>query len=271
MNALDSTPRSRCARLRRNKLRSALTMLGIVIGVGAVITMVAVGAGAQARVAEQIRSARLQPDHRRPGTVTSGGVRLGAGAPADPHRGRRRAPSQREIPRVEVAAPGVRGSGAGDLRRTQLVDRASWAVTPSTSSARDWAVAEGRVLDASEEIDGAAKVALIGPDRGAAALRRRRPAGPGDPRQEGARSRVVGVLDRKGQTRAGQDQDDVILMPLSTAQEPGARRQPGQGPRGRRHHHQGPARRAAWPRPRDRSASCCASGTSCSRGQDDDF
>src|SRR5262249_60254971 len=67
--------------LRVNKLRSALTMLGIVIGVGAVITMVAVGAGAQARVAEQIQSLGSNMIVVLSGSVTSGGVRLGSGRP----------------------------------------------------------------------------------------------------------------------------------------------------------------------------------------------
>ena len=81
MNALASA-RIAIRALRVNKLRSALTMLGIVIGVGAVITMVAVGAGAQARVADQIQSLGANLIVIWPGTVNLSGVRLGAGAQA---------------------------------------------------------------------------------------------------------------------------------------------------------------------------------------------
>ncbi len=98
-----------------NKLRSALTMLGIVIGVGAVITMVAVGAGAQARVAEQIQSLGSNMIVVLSGSVTSGGSRLGSGSQLTITEDDAWA-IQREIPVVEAAAPTVRGgssSGSG--------------------------------------------------------------------------------------------------------------------------------------------------------------
>jgi len=95
--------------LRVNKMRSALTMLGIVIGVGAVITMVAVGAGAQARVAEQIQSLGANIIVIWPGTVNVSGVRLGAGAQATLSEDDAWA-IQRDIPLVDVVAPYVRGN-----------------------------------------------------------------------------------------------------------------------------------------------------------------
>ena len=94
--------------LRANKLRSVLTMLGIIIGVGAVITMVAVGAGAQARVAEEIQSLGSNLIIVLAGTVTSGGVRLGTGSKVSITEDDAWA-IQREIPSVEVAAPSVQG------------------------------------------------------------------------------------------------------------------------------------------------------------------
>ncbi|HEX7787964.1 MAG TPA: ABC transporter permease, partial [Methylomirabilota bacterium] len=103
MNALASA-RIAIRALRVNKLRSALTMLGIVIGVGAVITMVAVGAGAQARVAEQIQSLGSNVIIIWPSSVNMGGVRLGAGAQATLSEDDAWA-IQREIPLVDVAAP----------------------------------------------------------------------------------------------------------------------------------------------------------------------
>src|SRR5215510_769905 len=107
MNALQAV-RIALRSLRVNKLRSALTMLGIVIGVGAVITMIAVGAGAQARVAEQIQSLGSNLIIVLSGSVTSGGVRLGSGSQLTISEDDAWA-IQREIPLIEAAAPAVRG------------------------------------------------------------------------------------------------------------------------------------------------------------------
>jgi putative ABC transport system permease protein len=199
--------------LRVNKLRSALTMLGIVIGVGAVITMVAVGAGAQARVAEQIQSLGANLIIIWPGTVNLGGVRLGAGAQATLSEDDALA-IERDIPLVEVVAPAVRGSA-------QVVySNLNWSttilgVTPEYLPARDWEVNAGRSLT-REEVDGASKVALIGQTVA------RNLFGDEDPLGQVIRIKkvpftIIGVMDRKGQTTWGQDQDDQILIPLSTA------------------------------------------------------
>src|SRR6266511_559800 len=96
--------------LRVNKLRSALTMLGIVIGVGAVITMVSVGAGAQARVAEQIASLGSNMIVILSGSSTASGVRLGSGSQLTITEEDAWA-IQREIPLVEAADPSMRGGG----------------------------------------------------------------------------------------------------------------------------------------------------------------
>ncbi|HKW92919.1 MAG TPA: ABC transporter permease [Methylomirabilota bacterium] len=199
--------------LRVNKLRSALTMLGIVIGVGAVITMVAVGAGAQARVAEQIRSLGANIIIIWPGTVNLGGVRLGAGAQATLSEDDAWA-IQREVPLIEVVAPYVRGNA-------QVVySNLNWwtgilGVTPEYLPARDWEVVSGRALT-QEEVDGASKVALVGQTVA------RNLFGEEDPLGQVIRIKkvpfmVIGVMDRKGQNTWGQDQDDQILIPLSTA------------------------------------------------------
>ena len=96
--------------LRVNKLRSGLTMLGIIIGVGAVITMIAVGGGAQARVEEQIRSLGSNLMIVIPGSTTAGGVRLGAGAAQGLTEDDAWA-MMREIPSIQAAAPSQRGTG----------------------------------------------------------------------------------------------------------------------------------------------------------------
>ena len=199
--------------LRVNKLRSALTMLGIVIGVGAVIAMVAIGAGAQARVAEQVQSLGSNIIAVWPGTVTQSGVRLGAGARATLSEDDAWA-IQREVPLVDVVAPYGRGNAQvvySNLNWSTIV----LGVTPEYFPARDWEVISGRPL-AQEEVDGAAKVALVG------LTVARNLFGDEDPLGQVIRIKkvpftVIGVMDRKGQTTWGQDQDDQILIPLTTA------------------------------------------------------
>jgi len=96
--------------LRVNKLRSILTMLGIIIGVGAVITMIAIGSGAQAQVEEQIKALGTNLIVLHPGSVTAGGVRLGAGSRASLTEDDAFA-MQRELSEVQAAAPALRGTG----------------------------------------------------------------------------------------------------------------------------------------------------------------
>ncbi|MGH7349804.1 MAG: ABC transporter permease [Candidatus Rokuibacteriota bacterium] len=200
--------------LRVNKLRSALTMLGIVIGVGAVITMVAVGAGAQARVAEQIQSLGANIIVIWPGTVNMSGVRLGAGARATLSEDDAWA-IQSEIPLVEVVAPYSRGGNVQVVASNLNWSTTVLGVTPEYLPARDWEVIAGRPLT-QEEVDGASKVALVGQTVA------RNLFGDGDPLGQVIRIKkvpftVIGLMDRKGQTTWGQDQDDQILIPLSTA------------------------------------------------------
>jgi putative ABC transport system permease protein len=199
--------------LRVNKLRSFLTMLGIVIGVGAVITMVSVGAGAQARVAEQIASLGSNMIVILSGSVTQGGVRIGSGSQLTITDDDAWA-IQREIPLVEAAAPSVRGSGQivyGNLNWGTTLQ----GVTPEYHVAREWGVTEGRPI-IQEDVDGAAKVALIGQTVALNLFVESYPHGQVI-RIKKVPFTVVGVLDRKGQNTWGQDQDDVILIPMSTA------------------------------------------------------
>src|SRR5207302_8040731 len=95
--------------LRVNKLRSALTMLGIIIGVGAVIAMVGVGAGAQARVAEQIQSLGSNLIIVLSGSTTAGGIRMGQGSQLTITE-EDSAAIAREVPAVQASAPSMRGS-----------------------------------------------------------------------------------------------------------------------------------------------------------------
>jgi len=201
--------------LRVNKLRSALTMLGIIIGVGAVIAMVSVGAGAQARIAEQIQSLGSNLIIVLSGSVTQSGVRLGTGSQLTISEDDAAAIG-REVRAVQVSAPSVRGTAqvvAGGLNWATVIQ----GVTPDYFEARDWAVVAGRPVG-QEDVDGATKIALLGQTTAINLF------GDSDPLDQIIRIKkvpftVVGVLDRKGQNSWGQDQDDVIVIPISTAKK----------------------------------------------------
>jgi len=201
--------------LRVNKLRSALTMLGIIIGVAAVIAMVGVGAGAQARVAEQIQSLGSNLIIVLSGSATSGGIRLGTGSQLTISEDDATAIA-REVPSVQVAAPAVRGTAQvvyGNLNWSTVVQ----GVTPGYFEARDWPITDGRPIT-GEDVDGATKVALVGQTTALNLFGESEPLGQ-IIRIKKVPFTVIGLLDRKGQNSWGQDQDDVILMPISTAKK----------------------------------------------------
>jgi putative ABC transport system permease protein len=199
--------------LRVNKMRTTLTMLGIIIGVAAVIAMVSVGAGAQERIAEQIRSMGSNLIVIFPGAQTSGGIRWGLGSQQTLTEEDARAIAV-EVPPVEVAAPSVRGSAQtvfGNLNWSTVIQ----GVTPEYLEAREWGVSSGRMFG-PEDVDAAAKVAVLGETVWQSLF------GGSDPLGQTIRIKkvpftVVGVLEPKGQSAWGQDQDDLILIPLSTA------------------------------------------------------
>jgi putative ABC transport system permease protein len=203
------------ASLRVNKLRTALTMLGIVIGVAAVIAMVSVGAGAQERIAEQIRSMGSNLIVVFPGAQTSGGIRYGLGSQQTLTEEDARAIAL-EVTAAEVAAPSVRGSAQtifGNLNWSTVIQ----GVTPDYIEAREWGITSGRMLS-PQDVDGAAKVAVLGDTVWHSLF------GDTDPIGETIRIKkvpftVVGILEPKGQSAFGQDQDDLVLIPLSTAKK----------------------------------------------------
>ena len=195
-----------------NTLRSALTMLGIVIGVGAVIVMIAVGAGAQARVEEQIRALGSNLLLVMPGSTTAGGVRMGFGSGSTLTEDDVVA-INRELPEA-LAAPALRGSA-------QVIwGNANWStqiygVTPEYLDVRQWPLVAGRSFEPAE-MAGAAKVALIG------ATVAKQLFGAADPLDQSIRIKrvpftIIGVLETKGQSMMGTDQDDLILVPIKTA------------------------------------------------------
>ena len=199
--------------LRINKMRSALTMLGIIIGVAAVIVMIAVGNGAQARVEAQIKSLGSNIIMVLSGSVTSGGARGGSGSQPTIYEDDATA-MMREVDEIQAAAPTLRGAGQA------IAGNANWStifygITPEYLEVREWPIIEGRGFEPAE-INGSGKVVLIGQTVAENLF------GAASPLDQVIRVRkvpltVIGVLEPKGQSMMGQDQDDVLLMPLSTA------------------------------------------------------
>ncbi|MBI1921458.1 MAG: ABC transporter permease [Geobacter sp.] len=200
--------------LRANKMRAFLTMLGIIIGIAAVIAMVAVGSGASKKISDQIASMGSNLLIVLPGSTTSGGLRAGPGSAATLTYDDARAVSS-ECPSVNAVAPEVRGTAQvvyGNLNWSTVVN----GVTPEMLTVRDWPVASGRNLSQAD-VDGATKNCLIGRTVAENLFGGEDPVGK-IVRIKKIPFTVVGLLDAKGQSTMGQDQDDQILVPLRTAQ-----------------------------------------------------
>ena len=201
--------------LARNKLRAFLTMLGIIIGVGAVIAMVAIGEGAKATIRSQIASLGTNVLVVLPGTLTQGGVRGGSGGVNTLVDGDAKA-MMREIPSVAFASPVLRRPEqivAGNLNWGTLAT----GVAPEFQQIRDWQVAEGRFIHEGD-VESASKVVVIGQTVVTNLF------GNDDPidaviRIRNIPFRVVGVLAPKGQTSQGTDQDDTVIIPYTTMQK----------------------------------------------------
>ncbi len=198
-----------------NKMRSALTMLGIIIGVGAVIAMIAVGSGAKARIEEQIASMGSNLLMIESGSSTSGGSHMGAGTAATLTVGDAKA-IETEIPGVKYVAPSIRGV-AQVVYGNQNWSTGITGTSPEMIEIRGWSLSSGRPFT-EQELDGAAKVCVLGQtivdnlfggiDSIGQIVRIKK-----------IPFTVVGVLTPKGQTTWGQDQDDLIFVPLTTAQK----------------------------------------------------
>ena len=201
--------------IKRNKLRAALTMLGIFIGVAAVITMVAVGDGARASVEAQINSLGTNLLIVVPGATTANGVRIGLGSNST----------------LTVGDAQAIARGGGPVALVTYMDRQlaqvvsgnrNWSTsiqgtTSSYFAIRDWPPSIGRIFTDSEEKAGAA-VCLLGQTvvnnlfgEG------QNPVG-AKIRVKNSPMKVIGVLSVKGQSSYGQDQDDVVIVPFNTAE-----------------------------------------------------
>ncbi len=204
--------RSALSAIGANALRSALTMLGIIIGVAAVIAMVAIGSGARERVDSQIKSLGANLAIIQAGNVTQGGVRLGAGASSTL--------TDEDARAVAAEVEDVVASASVITTRAQAVYAGTnWSTTITATdldffAAREWGLAEGRLFE-PEELRRGEIVAIIGQTVAKNLF------GDSDPLGQMFRIRnvpfkVIGVMAGKGQSALGQDQDDVIFVPLDT-------------------------------------------------------
>jgi putative ABC transport system permease protein len=201
--------------LRLHKLRSALTMLGIIIGVAAVIAMVAVGGGAREQVVAQIRSLGANLLVVMPGNVTQGGVRLGSGA-ASTLTDEDSAAIAKEVAAVQATGPFMRGNA-------QLIASGlNWAtsvigIDNGWFEVREWEPETGRIFE-PEEVARGGQVVLLGQTVARNLYGGMDPIGQ-ELRIRNVPFRVIGVMSKKGQSTWGQDQDDVVLVPLNTARQ----------------------------------------------------
>jgi len=200
----------------RNKMRSALTMLGVFIGVAALIVMVSVGQGANEAVRKEIARLGTNLVVILPGAATSGGARGGSGSAstltvADVHAIRREAPAAGEVSYLIRQSGQIRFS---NQNWTTGIQGVSSNYPPMTN----WQIAAGRAITPDDERS-AALVAVLGET-----VRRQlfggtfqNPIG-ATVQARGVSLQVVGILDTKGQTSFGQDQDDLIMVPFTTAE-----------------------------------------------------
>ena len=201
--------------LKRNKMRSALTMLGIIIGVGAVIAMIAVGAGAREKIASQISSMGSNLIMVLPGATTAGGVRMGSGTQPTLTLNDAEA-IQKECPAVSEVAPILNGV-AQVVHGSQNWATGVIGTTPGMLTVREWPLDSGRSFT-QQDVRNATKVCLIGKTVVDNLF------GDDDPIGKVVRIKkvpftVIGVLSVKGQSPQGQDQDDAIHVPVTTAQK----------------------------------------------------
>jgi putative ABC transport system permease protein len=215
MISVPSTIKISLRALRVNKMRSALTMLGIIIGVGAVITMLAVGKGASDKLSQQIATVGSNLIIVLPGSTTTGGLRMGTGTQMTLTRDDAEA-IERECSSVLIAAPVLNGI-AQVVYGNQNWSTGVYGTTAGILEVRDWTLISGRNFY-EQDIRNATKVCILGQtvvDNLFGGL---------DPINQSIRIKkvpflVIGVLESKGQSAIGQDQDDVIFIPVTTAQK----------------------------------------------------
>jgi putative ABC transport system permease protein len=201
--------------LARNKMRTALTMLGIIIGVGAVICTVAIGEGAANQVQEAIRNLGDNIVFVAAGSVNQHGVHMGSQATKTLTVADAKAIRQ-QIPFVSSLSPGV-GSAAQVVYGNQNWYTRVRGVGPEYLEIRRWPIREGSSFS-DHEVDSAANVCLIGQTVVDNLFGQEDPVGK-TIRVQNMPFRIIGVLARKGQSPFGSDEDDTLIVPYTTVQK----------------------------------------------------
>ena len=198
--------------LQRNKMRSFLTMLGIIIGVAAVIAMLAIGQGAEYSVKQQINALGTNVLIVFPGSQQQGGLRMGAGTMTTLTEDDAAA-IQKECPAVAFVSPGTRSGGqviAGNLNWMSSVE----GTGSDYLEIRKWSIEYGEFFS-EQDVKSAAKVCILGKTVADILFPDASPVGQ-SVRIRNVPVKVLGVLSKKGQNAMGQDQDDIILAPYTT-------------------------------------------------------
>jgi len=215
MNKVFQSMRIAFRALRVNKLRSALTMLGIIIGVGAVIAMVSVGSGATDRIHQQIASIGSNVIIIQPGSQNTGGVKSG--------NGNSQTLTEEDARAVQEECPSVMYSTPIQQNQQQVVYASNnwgtriYGVAPEYLTIRDIRIEQGEPFT-TEDVRATNKVALLGKTVVDNLFAGEDPIGK-TIRVRKVPFTVVGTLVPKGQNSSGQDQDDMIIMPISTAKK----------------------------------------------------
>ena len=201
--------------LRRNSLRAGLTMLGIVIGIAAVVAMVSLGQGATASVQAEISSLGTNVLIIVPGATTVGGVRGGLGTISTL--------TVDDAGDIEKKVSGVSTVLYATRSVLQVIrENKNWSTiivgtTPEFPEIRNWPVAQGDFFTASD-MESAAKVAVLGKTAAQNLFESGEEMVGSEIRIRNVPLRVIGILEPKGQSVTGQDQDDLVILPFSTAE-----------------------------------------------------
>ncbi|ODT45137.1 MAG: multidrug ABC transporter substrate-binding protein [Nitrospira sp. SCN 59-13] len=201
--------------LRRNPLRAGLTMLGIIIGVGAVVGMVSLGQGATASVQREIASLGTNVLIIIPGATTTGGVRGGLGSVSTLTVDDARDIEKRvgDIGLVTYASRSVLQA----IHEHKNWNTIAIGTTTAFPDLRNWPVADGSFFTQADE-DAAAKVVVLGKTVAENLFERGEEIIGAQIRIKNVPLRVIGVLSSKGQSLSGQDQDDIVILPFTTAE-----------------------------------------------------
>lgn len=198
-----------------NKLRSILTMLGIIIGVGAVIAMISIGMGVKQNVTNSIASLGSNMLIVMPGSTNKGGVRSAAGS-SQKLKYEDAEAIKKKIKNIDYVSPTVNGSYQ-IVNGHENWNSSVYGVTPEYLKIRDLTIGTGSFIT-QNDLNSRNRVAVIGTTVATNLFESENPVGK-NIRINNQPYKVIGVIESKGQSSMGQDQDDVVIIPLTTAQE----------------------------------------------------